>query len=365
MKRRFWIRADWSASWEELEPYVNAALGKGCELVLCRPEHAEKLRGKAELACKKPVGNWVVLEAGTPEEVERAREEAGKYRGEGRKVALELEISGREMEEEATKAVDDFDCLIVRTRDWKIIPWENLIAKTAGKIPLVAEVRDAQEAKVAIETLERGVDGVLLNPSGRDVAEVEKTGAVLEKVKEKLQLKPAKVTQVKQVGMGDRACVDTVTLMEQGEGMLVGSQAEGLFLVHSETLSSPFVEPRPFRVNAGAIHSYILVPGGKTKYLSELSSGDEVLIVNTEGESRAAAVGRVKIERRPLVMVEAECEGRRYRVMLQNAETINLVSKEGKPISVAKVKPGDELLIYTERGGRHFGVKVEETIIEK
>jgi hypothetical protein len=36
------------------------------------------------------------------------------------------------------------------------------------------------------------------------------------------------------VGMGDRVCVDLCSLLRPGEGMLVGSFARALFLVHSE-----------------------------------------------------------------------------------------------------------------------------------
>ena len=70
--------------------------------------------------------------------------------------------------------------------------------------------------------------------------------------------------------MGDRVCVDTCTNMGPGEGMLVGNSSGGLFLVHAESLENPYVAPRPFRVNAGPVHAYIRVPGGKTKYLGEL-----------------------------------------------------------------------------------------------
>ncbi len=46
-----------------------------------------------------------------------------------------------------------------------------------------------------------------------------------------------------------------------------------------------------------------------------------------------------------LLLVEAEREGMVYKTLLQNAETINLVKKDGKPISVARLRPGDEVLI--------------------
>jgi 3-dehydroquinate synthase II len=164
--------------------------------------------------------------------------------------------------------------------------------------------------------------------------------------------------------MGDRVCVDTASLMVLGEGMLIGSQSNGLFLVHSESEESPYVAARPFRVNAGAVHAYIRV-GEKTRYLSELASGDEVLIIDSEGETRPAVVGRVKIERRPLMLVEAEVEGTKIKTLLQNAETIKLVGADGKPMPVTALKEDDEVLVYFEAAARHFGIKIEETIIEK
>ncbi len=147
--------------------------------------------------------------------------------------------------------------------------------------------------------------------------------------------------------------------------MLVGSQAGGLFLIHSETLPSEFVEARPFRVNAGAVHAYIKVPGGRTRYMSELKAGDHVMLVNSKGESRVGIIGRVKIERRPLVLVEAEWRGKIYKTLLQNAETINMVGGKGEPKPVTGLKPGDRIMIYVEAGGRHFGTKVDETMIER
>ena len=65
--------------------------------------------------------------------------------------------------------------------------------------------------------------------------------------------------------MGDRVAVDLVCLLRAGEGALVGSSAKALVLVHGETVASDFVPARPFRVNAGPVHSYIALAGGGTK----------------------------------------------------------------------------------------------------
>jgi 3-dehydroquinate synthase II len=153
-------------------------------------------------------------------------------------------------------------------------------------------------------------------------------------------------------------------MMVPGEGMLVGSYSNCLFLVQSESEDNGYVASRPFRVNAGAVHCYISVPGGGTRYLSDVRSGDPVLLCDRRGSTRVASVGRCKVEKRPLLMVSATDGSREYSVMLQNAETIKLVAREGA-VSVTSLKPGDKVLARLESGGRHFGMAVEESITER
>ncbi|MBN1134574.1 MAG: 3-dehydroquinate synthase II, partial [Methanosarcinaceae archaeon] len=248
--------------------------------------------------------------------------------------------------------------------DWKVIPLENLIANLHDKdVSIISGVRNADEAKLALETLEHGSDGVLLDSD--DPTQTKRTVLVAERSGvQMVDMVSAVVTKVEPLGMGDRVCVDTCNLMSRGEGMLVGSQSNGMFLVNSESEESPYVASRPFRVNAGAVHAYVRV-GNKTRYLSELESGDQVTIVDSSGNQRTGIVGRVKIERRPLILVEANMNGTVIKTILQNAETIKLVGKDGNPISVAELKKGDEVLVHFEDMARHFGMKVEETIIEK
>jgi 3-dehydroquinate synthase II len=255
--------------------------------------------------------------------------------------------------------------IIVKAEDWKIIPLENLIAELhKSDTELYAEAESRDEANTLFQTLELGVEGVIFTP--RAVEEI----AGLEKIiatPEKLGLTPAKVIEISEVGSGDRVCIDTCSLLKIGEGMLIGSQSQGLFLIHSETLQTEFAEPRPFRVNAGAVHAYVLMADGKTKYLSELEAGDNVLAVDYHGACREVVVGRVKIEKRPLLLIKAKIDPENIilKTLAQNAETVNLVNKNGQPISVAKLKAGDEILVYSITGGRHFGKTIEETIIEK
>lgn len=256
------------------------------------------------------------------------------------------------------------EIIIIKGTDWKIIPLENLIAdlhKTNCK--LAVEVDDLSEAKTMLETLELGADGVLI--SLKLVDEIEDIKKLLEE-SINIVLSSAKITKIKKLGMGDRVCIDTCSILNVGEGMLIGSQSNGLFLVHGETFDTEFVASRPFRVNAGAVHAYILLPNGKTQYLSEIESGDEVLVVNSNGHSHKAIVGRSKIEKRPLLLIEAQINGVTLKTIVQNAETIRLVDKDLNAISVAKLKIGDEILVYYNKGGRHFGKLVEkEFVIEK
>jgi 3-dehydroquinate synthase II len=107
------------------------------------------------------------------------------------------------------------------------------------------------------------------------------------------------------------------------------------------------------------------VPGGKTKYLDELKTGDEVLIVNSSGKTSTTTIGRIKAEKRPMLNITAKANHKEVSIILQNAETIRLTDPKGQPISVVKLKKGDKILGYTEEGGRHFGFKIKETISEK
>lgn len=250
--------------------------------------------------------------------------------------------------------------VILQCSDWKIIPLENLIAKGAD---VIAQVLNLEEMETAFGILEKGVGHVVYHAD--DIIELKKVLSWIHSRGDKIALQIAEVIKVKPVGMGDRVCVDTCTSMGMGQGMLVGNSSNALFLIHSESISNPYVSPRPFRVNAGPVHSYTRVPGGKTRYLSELSAGDPVLIVDFNGDTATGIVGRLKIEKRPLMLVKAVVGDKEMTTIVQNAETIRLTDPEGKAVSVVNLSPGDKILVAMEEGGRHFGMKIEESITEK
>jgi len=250
--------------------------------------------------------------------------------------------------------------VILECADWTVIPLENLIAKGAK---VIAQVRDLKEAQTAFGILEKGVDHVLFHSD--DVIELKKVLSWFRSEGDKISLQAAEIVEVRSVGMGDRVCVDTCTSMDMGQGILVGNSSSALFLIHAESISNPYVSPRPFRVNAGPVHSYTRIPNGKTKYLSELSSGDPVMIVDFKGNTTTGIVGRLKIEKRPLMLVKAVFKGKEMTSIVQNAETIRLTDPKGKAVSVVNLSPGDQVLVAMEEGGRHFGMKIEESIMEK
>ncbi len=289
-----------------------------------------------------------------------------QLKSEGKRIAIKITIKGKEDENQAAKAAElQVDYIFINTLDWRVIPLENLIAKAhGGKSKLIAEVTTAEDAKIVLEALELGTDGVLVKTSNPD--EFTKTIKLVRQQMPKIPLTTAKILSIKPIGTGARVCVDTVDLMVPGEGMLVGCQSAGFFLVEAEVNENPYVQSRPFRVNAGPASHYTLTSLQNTRYLSELKAGDEVLIIDREGKVRITNLGRSKIEFRPLMLIEAQADDTKIRTILQNAETIRLVTpKASKPVT--ELKPGDEVLVHlSAKGGRHFGVSVpEEMVIEK
>ncbi len=377
--KEVWIKAD-GDRWETRKSRITTGLESGVDCVLVDARDVDKVRelGDIRIAAfgSDTKENADIVVIGKNSEGDGTRplpadfsgsldiSNAARLREKGIKVAGYVIIRDKQYEMFAAELGEVCDYIIVIGTDWKVIPLENLIAGLHEKnVSIISGVKDWEEAKLAFETMEHGADGVLLDTDNPD--QIKNTVSMAEKVSAgRLELKPALIRRVEPVGMGDRVCVDTCNLMKPGEGMLVGSQSEGLFLIQSESEESPYVASRPFRVNAGAVHAYVRI-GDRTRYLSEIEGGDRVTIVDHEGNLREGVVGRVKIEKRPLMLVEAEVDEKVIKTIIQNAETIKLVGKDGRSISVAELKKGDEVMVYVEDSGRHFGMKIEESIIEK
>ncbi|CAM6079779.1 unnamed protein product [Sphagnum tenellum] len=292
---------------------------------------------------------------------------------EKKKVAVLGQVDTGEEQQNLAALLGQAEVVVMDALDWQVIPAENMVAAFQdSNTALYATASSASDAQVYLEALEMGTDGVVLHTD--DPLEVFSLKAYLDKRREAntvVKLVEAVVTRVEAVGMGDRVCVDLCNLLRPGEGLLVGSFARAFFLVHSECLESSYVASRPFRVNAGPVHAYVSMAGGRTAYLAELHTGSQVLVVDAQGRSRPVLVGRVKIESRPLLLVEVEVEGQRHSVLLQNAETVCLVTSAdtnqdtGTTMSVTSLKPGNTVLVSLQAQARHTGIEIQEFIVEK
>jgi len=363
--RELWIKVDPSLSAEEKGRLVKKTANL-TSTFLVEPDDVELARenGAKIIVSASEAGDILLVDS--PRKIKAAKEK-------GKKTCVYVSVKNRGDEKKIISAAEaSADYVIADCPDWKVIPLENLIASIHGKTKLMALASTIEEGRTALETLEIGVDGIVANLT--DPEEIKKIHSIVKEVKtreseisssERIPLLSAEVLEIKPISSGARVCIDTCDLMKEGEGMLVGCQSSGLFLVEAEVHETPFVAPRPFRVNAGSIALYVLAPGGKTRYLSELKAGDEVLIVDREGRNRTTNICRVKIEWRPLLLIEAKCQGRVIKTILQNAETIRVMTDDGSK-SVSELKPRDKVLVHVEEGGRHFGTLVkEERVIER
>ncbi|WP_158889459.1 3-dehydroquinate synthase II family protein [Amycolatopsis anabasis] len=249
---------------------------------------------------------------------------------------------------------------VVRFADPTKIPLEIVLA-AADRAPgeLVTVCADLEEAAIVLDVLERGSDGVLLAPA--DAGEVFALARLLEAASPPLELSTLTVDRIEHHGLGDRVCVDTCTHFAEDEGILVGSYSTGFILCCSETHPLPYMPTRPFRVNAGALHSYVLGPDNRTNYLSELRSGRTTLAVNAEGKTRRVLVGRAKLESRPLLTITAHAaEGLEVSLTVQDDWHVRVLGPGGKVRNVTELRRGDELLGYLATDQRHVGFPIGE-----
>ncbi|KAG0613602.1 hypothetical protein M758_6G114900 [Ceratodon purpureus] len=264
------------------------------------------------------------------------------------------------------------EVVVMNGLDLQVTAAEKMVeAFQDSSTALFAVAHSASDAQVYLEAFEKGTDGVVIHTE--DPAQIYALKAYLKGRREAfmgVRLVKATVTQVEPVGLGDRVCVDLCNLLHPGEGLLVGSFARALFLVHSECSDIDHSASRPFRVNAGPVHAYVGMAGGVTSYLSELHTGSQVMVVDSQGRSRTVLVGRVKIESRPLLLVEVEVEGQRHSVFLQNSDTVCLVTPgdriTGNAIPVTSLRKGHSLLInMQEEVGGPVGSESQKRVVEK
>ncbi|MDE1867238.1 MAG: 3-dehydroquinate synthase, partial [Thaumarchaeota archaeon] len=125
----------------------------------------------------------------------------------GKKVGMKFKVlSNTDIEKILQFAKQGLDFVVVEVKDWKIIPLENIIAKL-HKIhtKIFAIANSPEEVRKMFSILEIGVDGVIfLTSSLNEVRE-----ALVYLGTKSFDLKPAKILEIKEVGNGERVCVDT------------------------------------------------------------------------------------------------------------------------------------------------------------
>ena len=275
-------------------------------------------------------------------------------------------------QEEAISLIGMVPWVMLRCSDWKMIPLENIVAAASDSGTKIAvSISEEIEVQGVAFALEHGVDAIVIPPKEMAPslwlsAEMVAKERISVKSEENVSdISVATVSSVTTAGLGERVCVDITERLSDGEGILVGSSSSCLCLVHGETVPSQYVPARPFRINAGAVHSYVMMANGATKYLSELSSGDQVAVYSGDGLIKIATIGRLKIERRPLLKISMKAGGFTGNVILQQAETVRLVTSSGTTISVTEINPGDEIIVLNEKGMRHIGISTHGEVTEK
>ena len=267
-------------------------------------------------------------------------------------------------------------CHVDATSGQPCIVAENLLAKADGTGTRIAcTCREAADVQGLAFALDKGVDALVISDADdlREAALIAKAqraetaepdedaAAARDAPAGPVSLEQWTVSGVSDGGVADRVAIDFTTFLSPDEGLLVGSSAMALALVLGETATGGFVPPRPFRVNAGPVHSYVLAAGGKTTYLSEVSAGDTLVVASTDGSTREATVGRAKVEPRPCVQVDLQPGG---SVFLQQAETVRLAGPAG-PLPVTRVQVGDEVLVRPDSMGTHVGQRISVPVDER
>ncbi len=333
MKKIFWVK---SSSWDKA--VVTTALEAWADAVFVDEKHVSRV--KQYWMMKIISTSWADLNIGKDFEI--------------------VKITSKEKEEDVIKFWWKIP-VIVQNSDWTIIPLENLISKTTN---LIQEVFSSDQWILAFQTMEKWSDWILLDTT--NLSEIKKMWEYIRKINEpNIELEIVKITKIKQTWMCDRCCLDTWNLLEPWRWMLIWNTSSAFFLVHNENVPSPYCDPRPFRVNAWAVHAYCLLPWNKTKYLSELKAWDDVLTINEKWNTMHAILWRNKIEIRPMIEIEAEsAKWKKVGLLMQNAETIRLTSPKWKPISITHMKIWDEVLSYFQEWWTHFWQAVKETISE-
>ena len=280
-----------------------------------------------------------------------------------------IHIDSEEAQSKARSLAGTVEWILLTFEDWSMIPIENILAATdATPTKVAAQISQPIQAQGAAFALDIGVDALLCDQSCLEASLVVKSmrfeqmsemQSTQSKTSEQIKLETMIITEVQEGHSGDRVCIDLLSMLEEGEGLLIGSTARAFILIHGETVPSKYVPTRPFRVNSGSVDAYTFLADGSTKYLCELTSGDSVIVLSKNGHSRAATVGRMKIETRPFILLRFKDENANEgHAFIQQAETVRLVLENGDVCSVTNLEIGMRILGCTLSSTRHVGQSI-------
>lgn len=390
---------------------------------------AQRLRGRVSEADAVVVDDSTILDRLLPDGLRRTNDgnntappvvllwdrSVQQLRRDGRPVGVTVDASTTEGLERAIAAVGSTEWILAHhdgddgddddgETEWRMIPAENVVGAAQGTGTRVAfRSSRAGDAAGLANALESGVDALCVSARDDDgaweAARAERREREVASPSSSVTARPAVVVRGRaQRGdraavRADRVCLDLVRLLSPTEGCWIGSSARAAALVLSEASISSLVPSRPFRINAGPVHSYVLLGDGRTrKYLCELVPGeDEVAVYDaTTGETRSVAVGRLKTEVRPCVRVDLSCrleggEGEdgdvlavEGQIFLQQAETVRLGRSGGGHLRVTDLSPttregasetfdgdGEEILLRIDGSGTHIGKSYSGKVIER
>lgn len=172
------------------------------------------------------------------------------------------------------------------------------------------------------------------------------------------------VISITEIGEGMRACIDFVDVLQPEDGVYVGNTGHGYIKVLSENRASDGYPSRPFRINCGAFHQYV-IQKDKTYYLHEIKPGESLYISDAKTE-KSIPVGRVKIEKRPLLRIECKHgeTGQIISATLQKSTSVHVLEETKGEACILDIKTGDKISCILDEPGRHLGEQITEEIIE-
>ncbi|MFK4071121.1 3-dehydroquinate synthase II [Streptomyces sp. NPDC029674] len=338
------MRYDQFAEWQPIDRLRTA--------LLVGPEDESLAE---QIAADERIGMVV---ARTPAALPVARALAGP-----RGVGVRCEIVDGDTMNEAADLSGKVDVVLAVFADETNIPLELLLAKAQStKTDVVKQLLNTAEAHTVAGVLESGPAGLMVSAEHLTAVDLV-TQVVKEHGQVRKDLVELEVLRAEPIGMGHRGCIDTTTLFGEDEGMIIGSTSSGGILVCAEVHYLPYMKLRPFRVNAGAVHSYVF-GAEDTAYISDLEAGERAHAVAADGTFREVGIGRIKTEVRPLRLIEARHGDVTVNVILQDDWHVRVMGGDGKPKNLTDVTPGSTLLGLVTEPGRHVGIKVSEHIDE-